>query len=219
MGELEVKRFFVFVAILCCIVFLAGCYSDEKQAAEIQDKMEESASYEESFASNQEDLNEYREKEQSTYNDLIDLDIQDEDVIQQKLDDAGTYLEKQEKLIDEAKENFQRGYVKSASIKENVKKIKDKDQKKQASDILNVMNERKKIIDTFFDDYRAQLKRFNDFYDRLEDGDFNVDDLDNQIKEINEHSQDMEDVIELFNQNTRQYSKIENDYYKKVESE
>lgn len=219
MGELKVKHLFVFVVILCCIIFLAGCHSDEKQAAKIQEKMVDSTSYEAAFASNQADLNEYKVKEQTSYNDLIDLDIQDEDVIRQKSDNANTYLEIQEELIDEAKKNFQKAYEKSASIKKDVKEIKDKGQKKQALNLLNTMSERKELIDTFFDDYRDQLKRFINFYDLLEDDDLSVDNLDNQIKEINEHSHDLEDVIELFNQSTIQYSKLEEDYYKMVESE
>lgn len=213
------KRLLVFFIILCCIAFLTGCQSDEKQAAKIQEKMEESASYEKSFASNQEDLNAYREKEQSIYNDLIHLDIQDEDDIQQKLDDTNTYMEKQKKLIDEAKENFQKAYEESASIKENIEKIKDKDQKKQASKLLDIMVERKEMIDTFFKDYQDQQKLLNSFYDSLEDGKLSVDELNDQIDDINDHNQDMEDAIQQFNQYTEKYNKAEGEYYKMAEAD
>lgn len=213
------KRFFIFVIILCFIAFLARCHPDEKQAAAIQEKMEVSASYEAAFASNQEDLNKYREKEQSNYNDLLDLDIQDEDIIQQRLEDAATYIEKQKKLIDEAKENFQKAYEKSDSMKKNVKKIKDKDQKKQVSNLLNVMNDRKELLDSFFDNYLGQLKQLNDFYDHFASNEYDDHDLDHQVEEINEHNEDMEDMMKRFNQITKQYSEMADDYYKMVVSE
>ena len=75
------------------------------------------------------------------------------------------------------------------------------------------MNERKKLIDTFFEEYHENLELQNTFYRHLEDEKFSIENLDKQINEINKRSQDMGEIIQQFNQYTKQYIEVENDYY------
>ena len=103
--------------------------------------------------------------------------------------------------------------MKSASIDENIKKIKDKDQKKQAEKLITIMNERKKLIDSFFEHYDKNLTLQNSFYRQLEDGKYSLVKLNEQINEINKLSADMGEIIQQFNQYTEQYVKVENEYY------
>ena len=75
------------------------------------------------------------------------------------------------------------------------------------------MNERKKLIDTFFEDYHENLELQNTFYRHLEDEKFSIENLDEQINDINKRSQDMGEIIQQFNQYTKQYIEVENEYY------
>ena len=75
------------------------------------------------------------------------------------------------------------------------------------------MNERKKLIDTFFEEYHENLELQNTFYRHLEDEKFSIENLDKQINDINKRSQDMGEIIQQFNQYTKQYIEVENDYY------
>ncbi|MCM3569416.1 YkyA family protein [Neobacillus mesonae] len=211
------NRFIVVTIILGLAVFLTGCDSDEKQAGEIHQKMEESASFEKEFAMNQKELENNRKKAQSVYNNLMNLDINDTDAIKQKLDDANIYIKKQQKSLREAEVNFQKAYTKSASIKENAKKIQDKNQKKQAAKLMKLIDDRKKIIDTFFDEYHNLLKLQTTFYEDLGNRKYNVDKFNQQINEINKYGQNMKDIIQQFNQYTEQYNEVENEYYKLAE--
>jgi hypothetical protein len=210
------NRLLAFAIVLSFVVFLTGCHSDEKQAAKIHKIMEESAEFENNFAANQTDLYETRKNAQLVYIDLISLDINDKDIINQKIDKANTYTKKQQKLLEEAEENFQNAYKKSATIEKNIKKIKDEDQKNQASKLITIMNERKELIDTFFEEYRENLELQNTFYRHLEDEKFSFENLDEQINDINKRSQDMGEIIQQFNQYTQQYIKVENDYYQMI---
>ena len=178
--------------------------------------MEKSAEFENNFAANQTDLYETRKNAQLVYIDLISLDINDKDIINQKIDKANTYTKKQQKLLEEAEENFQKAYKKSVTIEKNIKKIKDEDQKNQASKLITIMNERKELIDTFFEDYRENLELQNTFYRHLEDEKFSFENLDEQINDINKRSQDMGEIIQQFNQYTQQYIEVENDYYQMI---
>lgn len=174
--------------------------------------MDESAEFENNFATNQTELYEARKSAQLIYVELISLDINDKDIINQKIDKANTCTKKQQKLLEEAEENFQKAYKKSATIEKNIKKIKDEEQKNQASKLITIMNERKKLIDTFFEEYHENLKLQNTFYRHLEDEKFSLKNLDKQINNINKRSQEMGEIIQQFNQYTKQYIEVENDY-------
>ena len=175
--------------------------------------MDESAQIENDFYVNLTNLAQTRQNAQLIYLDLIKLDINNQDIIKQKIDKAKTYSQKQEQLLEEATENFEKAYMKSASIDENIKKIKDKDQKKQAEKLITIMNERKKLIDSFFEHYDKNLTLQNSFYGHLEDGKYSLVNLNEQINEINKLSGDMGEIIQQFNQYTEQYVKVENEFY------
>lgn len=201
------------VVVLSFTIFLSGYQSDEKQAAKIHKIIEKSAEFENDFVANLTVLYETKKNAQLVYNDLISLDINDKDVINQKIDKANTYTEKQQKLLEEAEENFQKAYKMSVTIEKNINKIKDEDQKNQALELITIMNERKKLIDTFFEDYHEKLELQKIFYGHLEGGKFSFENLNEQINHINERSQDMGEIIQQFNQYTKQYMEVENDYY------
>ena len=205
-----------FAIIISFIFILNGCQSDKKQAAKIQKVMEKSAEFEKSFAASQTELYETRKNARLIYNDLISLDINDKDIINQKIEEGYTYTKIQQKLLEEAEENFQKAYNTSSMIEKNIKKIKDEDQKNQATKLLTIMNERKKLIDTFFGNYRENLKLQNTFYRHFEDEKISLESLNEQIMDINKRTQDMGEIIQEFNQYTEQYIEVENDYYQMI---
>ncbi|KKE80113.1 YkyA family protein [Oceanobacillus caeni] len=207
------NRLIVLTIVLFFSFFLTGCSSDERQATNIHKIMEESAEFEKDFAANEKELNETRKNAQLVYNDLISLDINDKDIIKQKIEEANTYMKKQQALLVEAEENFQKAYKESVTIEENIKKIKDEKQRKQASKLITIMNERKKLMDTFFKDYHENLEIQHRFYEYMEDENFDLKKLDEQINDINEHSQEMGEIIQQFNQYTKQFVQAKNDYY------
>lgn len=206
------KRVLLF-GLLGFILILTGCHRDEKQAIDIYQKMEKSASLETEFADDLKRLETNGKKAQAVYNKLIKLNINDTDAIKQKINDANTYTEKQQQLLKEARQSFQKAYKQSAMIRKNVKKIKDKEQKKQATKLITLMKDRKKLIGNFFDDYQEQLELQQKVYQQLENGKFSANELDKHINEINKQNEDMEKLIQQFNQSTKKYNEAENDYY------
>ena len=207
------KRLRTIAIVFSIAVFLTGCRSDEKHTADIHKTMDESAQFENDFYVNLTNLSQTRQNAQLIYLDLIKLDINNQDIIKQKIDKAKTYSQKQEQLLEEATENSEKAYMKSASIDKKIKKIKDKDQKKQAEKLITIMNERKKLIDSFFEHYDKNLTLQNSFYRQLEDGKYSLVKLNEQINEINKLSGDMGEIIQQFNQYTEQYVKVENEFY------
>lgn len=206
------KRLVFLVMILGLFTFLSGCQSDHKQAAEIHEKMEESASFEEKFVANQKQLDDTRKRVQEIYQDVQSLDFNDIDAIKQKVGDQELSMEKQQ--LNEAEENFQTAYSKLMGIKENIELIQDEDQKKQATKLVTLMNSRKKLMENFFDTYRNQLKSQSSFFEHLEQDKFELDKLEGEIDVINEDSLHMSEVVEQFNEITEQYNKVMINYFK-----
>ena len=103
------NRLRTFAIVFSIAVFLTGCRSDEKQAAEIHKIMEESAEFENDFYANLTKLSQTRQNAQLIYLDLIRLDINNQDIIKQKIDKANTYSKKQQQLLEEARRELRKG--------------------------------------------------------------------------------------------------------------
>jgi len=204
----------VALAIMIGLIFtLNGCQSDQKQAAKIQKIIEEAATFEKDFATNQTELNELRENARLIYIELINLNINDKDSIKQKIEEGYTYTEQQQLLVKDAKENYQKAYATTLKIEKNINKIKDDDQKNQATLLLTIMNERKKLIGSYFEHYYENLKLQNTFYQHFEKENINLESLNEQINMINERTQEMGEIIQAFNQYTQQFIEAEKNYY------
>lgn len=202
-----------------CVLFLVGCQSDEKEAENIQDKLNEAAVYEEDFQANQESLEAYRDKEQSIYEDIIQGDIQERDAILEQADEGKTCLKKQNELVIEGQDYMEKAYETSTSIKSNIEQIEDKQEQDQAAELLNVIKERKGEIESYFDLYEDQLHTLYTFYEALESDDAPLDDMSQQIDEVNDTNEDMEDHLKSFNQATETYNEEEAAYYNIVEED
>lgn len=207
------KRILAFAVIVSFIFLLTGCPSDEKRAAKIHGKIEESATFENDFVDNQTELYEIRGKARQVYDDLIHLSINDADMISQKIDEAATYREEQEKLLRQSQESFQKAYDKSTEIERNVQKIKDENQKGVALELIRLMNNRKELIDIFFENYRKYLELQSTFYGHIEKEEYGFDSLDEQINDIYESSKEIGEIFQQFNEFTEQYMDKKNDYY------
>ena len=209
------KRIRAFAIVVSFVIFLFGCQSN-KQADKIHKILEESTAFEKHFTTNLTDLFQTRENAQSVYMELIHLDINDKNNISEKIDHAYTFMDEQQKLLEEAQESFQKAYGKAATIEKRIKKIKDDDHKNEASKLITIMNERKKLIDTFFEDYHKNLQLQNAFYGQLKEETYNLETFNELIHESNERSRSMEEMIEQFNQYTEQYIKAEKDFYQMI---
>src|SRR5699024_6477102 len=109
-----------------------GC-SDGKQATVIQAAIEESVTFENEFTANQEKLFEVEEEAQLLYTELLNLTIDDEASLNEALTEAKKLIDKQQGILEESEESFENAYEKESTIEEYVEKIKDEQQKSQAS--------------------------------------------------------------------------------------
>lgn len=216
-GEVKMYRAKLVIVLFGCLVLLASCQTDDKTATKIQEKMKKSAVYEADFHENQEDLEKYREKEEETYEGLIDSDIQNQEDIASKTEEGKEDLKQQQHLLKEGKENFQQAYDEAYAIQDRVNNIQDKEQQEQASGILDILEERNDEIKDYFDIYHKQVNLLDDFYEEIETEDIPIDKMEGKIDEINDNTEDIEKHIHAFNEATDAYNQQESTYYETVE--
>ncbi len=190
---------------------LTGCQTDKKEATEIHKKIEDSAVLEEKFADNQKDLAASRKKVNESNQKILGLKSTEAAAIKQTINNQEISTERQE--LDEARKNFQNAYAALKTIDENIKLIKDKDEKKMATNVMTLMKDRKKLMDSYFDIYETQLNSQSKFFDNLEQGNFKLDTLEEQVETINDESKKMHDVAEQVNQVTKNYNEVKSKYF------
>lgn len=205
------KMFKRIAVIASFSLFLMGC-SDGKQAARIHAAIKESATFENEFTSNQEKLYEVKEEAQLLYTELLNLTIDDEGNLNETLIKAKKLIDKQQGILDESEESFENAYEKESTIEEYVEKIKDEQQKSQASTLLEAIEDRKKLIDSYIEMYKESLEAQHAFYDEFQEAHLDLDGMDAKIIEINQFSEEMEEMIEQFNQSTEEYIQMKNEY-------
>lgn len=205
------KKIIFLAMIVGLFTVVTGCQSDQEQAREIHKKVEESASLENRFVANQKDLAASRKKVNESYQKVISLENTDVETIKQTLYDLGISTESKE--LDLARENFQNAYTALLSIEENIEQIKDDDEKKTAEKVMTLMKDRKKLMDSYFDIYQKQLNSQSKLFENLEQGNFKLDTLEEQVKIINDESQKMVDVVEQVNQVTEEYNEAKSEYF------
>ncbi|WOV84926.1 YkyA family protein [Sporosarcina jeotgali] len=205
------KRIGFFVMIASLFTVLTGCQTDKKEAAEIHKKIEDSAVLEEKFAENQKELAASRKKVNESNQKILGLKSTEAAAIKQTINNQEISTERRE--LDEAQENFQNAYAALMTIDENIKLIKDKDEKKLATNVMTLMKDRKKLMDSYFDIYQMQLNSQSKFFDNLEQGNFQLDTLEEQVETINDESKKMHDVAEQVNQVTKNYNEVKSKYF------
>jgi hypothetical protein len=211
------NRLRIYAIVVSLTVFLSGCQADQKQVDKIYNILRESTAFEKQFVTNLKDLSQTREKAQTVYTELIHLDIDDQENVSQKIDAFHTFTNEQQRLLVVAEENFQKAYQQAVTIEKPIKKMKNKDQKNKASQLMKIINERKILMDTFFDAYYESLELQNTFFQQLEDETFQYENLNEQINAINKRMQDIGEIIQQFNQYTQQFIEVENDLYLSIE--
>ena len=205
------KRIVFFVMIASLFTVLTGCQTDNKEAMEIHKKIEDSAVLEEKFAENQKDLAASRKKVNESNQKILRLKSTEAAAIKQTINEQEISTESKE--LEEARENFQDAYAALMTIDENIKLIKDKDEKKMATNVMTLMKDRKKLMDSYFDIYQKQLNSQSKFFNNLEQGNFKLDTLEEQVETINDESKKMHDVAEQLNQVTKDYNEVKSKYF------
>ncbi|GAB4074779.1 hypothetical protein GCM10028778_22820 [Barrientosiimonas marina] len=129
--------------------------------------------------------------------------------------DAQQLNEKQKHYLQEAKDSFNKANKVSSQIKTAVQDIDDTKEKKKATAVVQLMEKRQNVFESYYHQYLDVLKLNNHLYEQLQSKALKASNLDKQIKKINQNYKTMKEQEQEFNHITKQYNQVKSQYYNK----
>ncbi|MGE6202962.1 YkyA family protein [Guptibacillus hwajinpoensis] len=195
------------------MLIVSGCHEAEKRAGHIYQSLEESAKIEKEFAEQHLATVKAGQEEQALYKEIISLEMDQEEQVTQDTRDAQDFNTKEKQYLHESKKKFDQAYENFSQIKSPVSHIKDSDVKEEVTIVVELMEKRRELFESYYDHYLEVLKLNGQFYEQLQNEELNISEMSQQIKKINENYLSMEEKQQQFNQNTKQYNKVKSKYY------
>lgn len=205
---------YFFKTILIITVFvslLTGCGKSPEE--EIYNHLESAVSLEAVFEEQQQPLVELEKKEQDIYEKIIKLGMSEFDEIKALSQDAievvierETRIEKEKESIDASKEEF-------LLTESKVDNLKDEKVRLNAEELMKVMNSRYESYDKLYTYYKDAIALDRELYEMFQREELTLEQLENQVKKINEMYDNVVKENEKFNELTDTYNKKKKEFY------
>lgn len=206
-----ISLFFCFL-----MVGLAGCQFGSSTEEKMYDHLEETVALEEQFREQQKPLAEAEKKEQDIYNEIVALSMDEFDKIEklskeaeENTDKRLEYLKKEKESIDEAYEEFEEIKELSEDLEGNVKE--------DANMLIDKMDKRYNAYKKLHSEYEAGVKEDKELYSSLQDKELTLEQLQDQIKAINEQYSKVAEQKDAFNKYTSEFNDAKKEFYKSAE--
>lgn len=213
---LNIKKILFFSLLLSLSFLLAGCFGQQSPEEKMFEAMEEVVHLEKGFEESQGPLVEFEKKEKELYEKIISLGNKDKEQIVKLSDEALTavserkkHMEKEQKSIKVSKEKFN-------SISPLIQDLDDKDLKKTANELYDIMSRRYEIHDDLYENYMKGIQYDTELYGMLKDNEISFDQLDDQVTKINQTYEKVLNANEQFNEKTNKYNEKKLAFYKKA---
>ncbi|CQR47836.1 Putative cell-wall binding lipoprotein [Paraliobacillus sp. PM-2] len=209
-------KFKVAGIVVLLILFISGC-SGESTTEEMYKHLEEAVSLESEFVSQQQPLTELEEEEQTIYQEISKLSMdefeqitsladQALDSIEQRMD----ILEKEKNSIDAAKEEFDK-------IDPLIEDLEDEQLKKKAKEMKQAMNDRYKAYISLYEAYKTSLNYDQELYQLLKQEELKEDALSEQIEKVNTQYEKVVEANDVFNEKTDVFNNKKRAFYESTD--
>jgi len=198
------------------MLILAGCIGKKTPVEKMYDVLEEVVSKEKVFEEQQEPLVTLEKKEKEIYDQIIELGMKEYDQIVKLSDDAiiltdqrKNHMEKETKSLKESEQVFK----KAAAIKDE---FDDPELTKIANELSDIMMQRYQAHKELYKEYSNALTYDKELYMMFKNKNLPLEDLEGQVKKLNETYKKVFDTNEKFNKLTEQYNNKKLSFYKKA---
>jgi hypothetical protein len=207
-----------------CIIFsifaisflLTGCISKEKTTERMYKSLEKVVEAEKAFEEQQEPLVELEKQEKEIYNQIMALGMKQHEEIVGLSDEALSIIDKRrdhlQKEIDSIKDS-EIEFKKAEKIKNE---IEDSEQKKKASELLEIMSNRYKVHNQLTKEYSNALDSDKELYVMLKNESVSFEKLEDHVTKLNIIYQKVYDANEEFNELTAQFNEKKLEFYEEV---
>lgn len=211
-------RYIKYIFLVSLLFLVSGCnLFGPTPEEEIYNHLEKAVSLEEEFENQQTPLVTLEKKEQDIYNEIVKLGMAEFEKIQTLSTDAIDTVNKREEHINKEKRSLEASQVEFEKTKALIDQIENTATKEKAQELYDVMENRYKAYENLYASYMTSIKLDKELYELFKKEELTLEELEAQIKKVNDSYSDVVKGNEEFNKYTERYNEIKKEFYKLAE--
>ncbi|MDQ1003889.1 hypothetical protein QFZ28_004289 [Neobacillus niacini] len=210
----RINRIIFSVFAISCL--LTGCVSKEKTTERMYQALENVVEAEKLFEEQQEPLVELEKQEKEIYNKIMALGMKQHDEIVKLSDEALSIINKRREHLQKEIDSINASKTEFKQAEEINNEINDHDQKKKASELLEIMRNRYKVHSQLTKEYSNALDSDKELYLMLKNESVSYEKLEDHVTNLNTIYKKVYDKNEEFNELTAQYNKKKLEFYREA---
>ncbi|MGB7999390.1 MAG: YkyA family protein [Anaerobacillus sp.] len=207
------------ISLFFCLLMLglAGCQIGGSTDEKMYDHLEEAVSLEKQFREQQEPLAKAEKKEQAIYEEIVALSMDDFDKIEKLSKQAEEYTDKRLEYLKKEKESIDEAYKEFEEVKDLSSDLENKDAKKDAKKLIDKMDNRYDAYQKLNKEYKAAVEQDKKLYSSLQDKELTLEQLQDQIKVVNDQYGKVAEQKDTFNKYTAEFNDAKKAFYKSAD--
>lgn len=206
------RKFFLTIITCLFVALLSACNGDSVEE-NIYDHLEATVDQEEELHIYQDHMTGLEAKEKEIYDQIIDLTSEQFDDIKKLANEALDIIEQRLIYLNKEKDSIQASEEEFEQIKALIEELKDEEVKNKADEMYDVMIERYRAYDKWYEAYAASLALETELYTLLQQDDTIQKDVTNQVADMNDMYKQAQEAIDAFSEHTTMYNKLKKDFY------
>lgn len=207
------KKLFT-ILLSALLLFVAGCNKSSPEE-KILEHLEETIELEKTFEEEQEKINELELKDQTLYEEIIKLDIDNFEKIVDLSNQAIENLDQRLEHLQLEKESIESSEKEFLKTKKLIDKLSS-DKKDKGEKMFKAMVERFKSYDDVYDNYVSSIDLTKQLYELLKDEEIDEKEVVSLITKVNDSYELVFEANDHFNEKTEQYNKLKQKFYELV---
>ncbi len=207
-----ISLFFCFL-----LIGLAGCQFGGSTEDKMYDHLEEAVALEDQFREQQEPLAKAEKKEQEIYDDIVALSMDEFDEVEKLSKEAEENTDKRLEYLKKEKESIDEAYKEFEEIKDLTEDLEGDAAKKDAKILIETMDKRYEAYEKLNKEYEEAVKQDKKLYSSLQDKELTLDQLQEQIKIVNDQYSKVSEHKEEFNKYTTEFNEAKKAFYQSAE--
>jgi len=180
------------------------------------EKLEKVATIEQTFEEQQEPLILLEKKEKEIYNKIIELGMKHSEEVKSLAIEATEIVEKRKEHIENERKSLEASKEEFLTTSSIIDEMEEKKLQEIARKLYKTMNNRYSSYDKMYKNYLQALKLDHDLYNKLQNKNAQIKELQNLVTEINQLYIKINEENEMFNSETKRYNEIKVSFYKKA---
>lgn len=206
----------IIFSIFAISFLLTGCVSKEETTERMYQALEKVVEAEKTFEEQQEPLVKLEKQEKEIYNQIMALGMKQHDEIVTLSDEALSIIDKRRELLQKEIDSINASKTEFKQAEEIKDEIDDTEQKKKASELLEIMRNRYKVHNRLAKEYTSALESDKELYLMLKDESVSYEKLEEHVTKLNTIYQKVYDANEEFNELTAQYNEKKLEFYEEA---